>query len=122
VDAATRANLGGVKHEERVYLGMALMFRYSSRREGTQFDALFKLLTEDDAREAEVLGRAMRLGAMLWLGAHDAPGAFRWRPEKKSLTLSVEARARPLFGEVAQARLKALGQSMGAEAKVEFAE
>ena len=122
VDAATRANLGGVKHEERVYLGMALMFRYSSRREGTQFDSLFKLLTEDDAREAEVLGRAMRLGAMLWLGAHDAPGAFRWRPERKSLTLSVEARARPLFGEVAQARLKALGQSMGAEAKVEFAD
>ena len=122
VDAATRANLGGIKHEERVYLGLALMYRYSSRREGTRFDGLFKLLSEADAREAEVLGRAMRLGAMLWLGAHDAPGAFRWRPEKKALTLTVEARARPLFGEVAQARLKALGQAMGAEAKVEFAD
>lgn len=122
VDAATRANLGGIKHEERVYLGLALMYRYSSRREGTRFDALFELLSEADAREAEVLGRAMRLGAMLWLGAHDAPGSFRWRPERKALTLTVEARARPLFGEVAQARLRALGQAMGAEAKVEFAE
>ncbi|TNC47246.1 Ppx/GppA family phosphatase [Rubellimicrobium rubrum] len=120
VDAATRANLGGIKHEERVYMGLALMYRYSSRREGTRFDALFKLLSDADAREAEVLGRAMRLGAMLWLGAHDAPGVFRWRPEKKTLTLTVEARARPLFGEVAKSRLDALAQAMGAEAKVAF--
>lgn len=122
VDSATRANLGGIKHEERVYLGMALLYRYSSRYQGTRFDALFKLLSDADAKEAEVLGRAMRLGAMLWLGAHDAPGAFLWKPEKRTLTLSLEARARPLFGEVAQARLKALGQAMGAETKVVFAD
>nr|WP_246045422.1 Ppx/GppA family phosphatase [Rubellimicrobium roseum] len=120
VDAATRANLGGIKHEERVYLGLALMFRYSSRREGTRFDALFGLLSDEDAREAEVLGRALRLGAMLWLGAHDAPGSFRWKPEKKALTLTVEARARPLFGEVAKARFDALAQAMGATGKVAF--
>jgi exopolyphosphatase/guanosine-5'-triphosphate,3'-diphosphate pyrophosphatase len=58
---------------------------------------------------------------MLWLGAHDAPGEFRWRPDVKALLLTIEARARPLFGEVAQSRLKALGQAMGAEAKVAFA-
>lgn len=120
VDAVTRANLGGIKHEERVYLGLSLMFRYSSRRDPGRYDALFRLLAEREAREAEVLGRAMRLGAMLWLGAHDAPGEFRWRPEKRQLTLRVEPRARPLFGEVAQARLKALGQALGAEARVEF--
>jgi exopolyphosphatase/guanosine-5'-triphosphate,3'-diphosphate pyrophosphatase len=122
VDAATRANLGGIKHEERVYLGLALMFRYSSRREAGRYDALFRLLSEADAREAEVLGRAMRLGAMLWLGAHDAPGAFHWRPERRQLALRLEGRARPLFGEVAQARLRALGQAMGADARVEFAD
>jgi exopolyphosphatase/guanosine-5'-triphosphate,3'-diphosphate pyrophosphatase len=122
-DNATRANLGGLKHEERVYLGLALLYRYSSRREGTRFDALFRLLSEADAREAEVLGRAMRLGAMLWLGAHDAPGAFRWRPEKRTLELRLEARAKPLWGEVAQARLAALGAAMGAKAtSVAFAE
>ncbi len=122
VDLATRANLGGIKHEERAYLGLALMFRYSSRRDVSRYDELFRLLSPPDAREAEVLGRAMRLGAMLWLGAHDAPGAFQWRPEKRQLTLHVEARARPLFGEVAHARLRALGQAMGAEARVEFAD
>jgi exopolyphosphatase/guanosine-5'-triphosphate,3'-diphosphate pyrophosphatase len=41
-------------------------------------------------------------------------------PATRELTLRVEARARPLFGEVAQARLRALGQAMGAEARVEF--
>jgi exopolyphosphatase/guanosine-5'-triphosphate,3'-diphosphate pyrophosphatase len=121
VDLATRANLGGIKHEERAYLGLALMFRYSSRRDVSRYEGLFKLLTPDDAQQAEVLGRAMRLGAMLWLGAHDAPGAFRWRPEKRQLLLTVEGRARPLFGEVARSRLAALGQAMGAEARVEFA-
>jgi exopolyphosphatase/guanosine-5'-triphosphate,3'-diphosphate pyrophosphatase len=117
-DNATRANLGGLKHSERVYLGMALQYRYSSRSEGSSYDRLFGFLTEPEQREAEVLGRAMRLGAMLWLGAHDAPGSFRWKPQKKQLQLMLEARARPLFGEVAQARLNGLANAMGAVASV----
>jgi exopolyphosphatase / guanosine-5'-triphosphate,3'-diphosphate pyrophosphatase len=121
-DNATRANLGGLKHEERVYLGLALLYRYSSRREGTRLADMFRLLSDADAREAEILGRAMRLGAMLWLGAHDAPGALHWHPERKELEFELEARARPLFGEVAQARLSALAQSMGATASLRTAE
>lgn len=121
-DNATRANMGGIKHEERVYLGLALLYRYSSRREGTPWDRLFSLLSAADAKEAEVLGRAMRLGAMLWLGAHDAPGAFRWRADRRALELTIEARARPLWGEVAAARLNALGAALGAKASVAFAD
>jgi exopolyphosphatase/guanosine-5'-triphosphate,3'-diphosphate pyrophosphatase len=117
-DTATRANLGGIKHEERVFLGLALLYRYSSRRPGPPYEALFRLLPEAEAREAEVLGRAMRLGAMLWLGAHDAPGRFRWRPERRVLELEIEPRAWPLWGEVAEARLMSLAQAMGAEASV----
>ncbi len=117
-DNATRANLGGLKHVERVFLGMALLHRYSSRREGSRYEKLFSFLTEEETREAEVLGRAMRLGAMLWLGAHDAPGSFKWKPQKKQLQLVLEARARPLFGEVALARLNNLASAMGATASV----
>jgi exopolyphosphatase / guanosine-5'-triphosphate,3'-diphosphate pyrophosphatase len=115
-DNATRANLGGLKHGERVFLGMALLHRYSSRREGSRYERLFSFLDADETREAEVLGRAMRLGAMLWLGAHDAPGSLRWRPRTRELELELEARARPLFGEVAQARLNNLAGAMGATA------
>jgi exopolyphosphatase / guanosine-5'-triphosphate,3'-diphosphate pyrophosphatase len=117
-DNATRANLGGLKHAERVFLGMALLYRYSSRSEGSSYQRLFGFLTDTEMREAEVLGRAMRLGAMLWLGAHDAPGSFRWKPMKKQLQLVLESRARPLFGEVAQSRLNGLANAMGAEVSV----
>jgi exopolyphosphatase / guanosine-5'-triphosphate,3'-diphosphate pyrophosphatase len=117
-DNATRANLGGLKHGERVFLGLALLHRYSNKREGSRYENLFSLLTDAEVREAEVLGRAMRLGAMLWLGAHDAPGAFKWNPEKKKLQLVLQSRARPLFGEVAQARLNNLASAMGAQASV----
>ena len=117
-DNATRANLGGLKHEERVYLGLALLHRYTNKRDQSRYENLFRLVTPDNIREAEVLGRAMRLGAMLWLGAHDAPGTFLWRAERKTLELRLQPRAAPLFGEVAQARFNALGQAMGAETKV----
>jgi exopolyphosphatase/guanosine-5'-triphosphate,3'-diphosphate pyrophosphatase len=117
-DNVTRANLGGLKHGERVFLGLALLHRYSNRREGSRYEALFRLLTDADIREAEVLGKAMRLGAMLWLGAHDAPGEFRWKPGRKTLDLVLQARARPLWGEVARARLNSLAATLGATARV----
>jgi exopolyphosphatase/guanosine-5'-triphosphate,3'-diphosphate pyrophosphatase len=115
-DNATRANLGGLKHGERVFMGLALLHRYSNRREGSRHERMFALLTEQEARDAAILGKAMRLGAMLWLGAHDAPGRFLWRPGKKQLELVLEARARPLWGEVAQARFQNLAAAMGAQA------
>ena len=36
-DNATRANLGGLKHSERVLSGPGLLHRYSNNREGTRF-------------------------------------------------------------------------------------
>jgi exopolyphosphatase/guanosine-5'-triphosphate,3'-diphosphate pyrophosphatase len=46
-DNATRANLGGLTHGERVYLGLALLHRYKSNRAGTNFNAeLLTLLPE----------------------------------------------------------------------------
>jgi len=121
-DNATRANLGGLKHAERVLLGVALLHRYSNRREGSRYESMFSLLSDEEMRTAEILGKAMRLGAMLWVGAHDAPGAFNWRPAKKLLELVLELRAKPLFGEVAAARLNALAQSLSATARVTYSE
>ncbi len=117
-DNATRANLGGLKHNERIALGLALLYRYSGKRAGMRYEPLFGLLSEDERREAEVLGRAMRLGAMLWLGAHDAPGVLKWSPSKRKLQLLLERRAEPLFGEVARARFLNLGAAMQADTGV----
>jgi exopolyphosphatase/guanosine-5'-triphosphate,3'-diphosphate pyrophosphatase len=117
-DNATRANLGGLKHRERVFLGLSLLHRYSNKREGSRFEKIFQLLSVEDLQEAEVLGKAMRLGAMLWLGAEETPGELIWRPKKRDLELVLSAHARPLFGEVAQSRLNALAASLRATVNV----
>ncbi len=117
-DNATRANLGGLKHSERIYLGLALLHRYSNKREGTRFEDLYDLLQPDLQREAEVVGKAMRFGAMLWMQNRDEMGAFTWRPKRRELLLDLSAAAEPLFGEVAQARLSALASALAADLSV----
>ena len=117
-DNATRANLGGLKHWERVFLGLALLHRYTNRREGSRLEPLFALLSADQIAGAEVLGKAMRLGAMLWLKDGTAPGALDWQRDAGTLTLRLSPGAEALFGEVAEARLRSLAASLGAEAQV----
>ena len=118
-DNATRANLGGLKHSERVYLGLALLHRYRNKREGTRFDPLFALLDDKSKAEAEVLGKAMRFGAMLWMQKDARIGSLRWYPKKKLLRLALPEAARALFGEVAEARFMSLAQSLGSDVTVE---
>ena len=121
-DNATRANLGGLKHRERVFLGLSLLHRYSNKREGSRFEKIFRLLTVEELQQAEVLGKAMRLGAMLWLGADETPGELKWRPKKRDIELVLSDHARPLFGEVAQNRFNALASSLRATVSVRFLE
>jgi exopolyphosphatase/guanosine-5'-triphosphate,3'-diphosphate pyrophosphatase len=119
-DNATRANLGGMTHAERVYLGLALLHRYKSSRTGTGFDpALLDLLPEAQVREAEILGRAMRFGAMFAVANPSEHGTLAYRSKRKELILTLHTDAgRDLFGEVAQARFKALAAAMECEAIV----
>ncbi len=117
-DNATRANLGGLKHSERIFLGLALLHRYSNKREGTRFEPMFRLLDPAAIHQAEVAGKAMRFGAMLWLNQHSSIGEMRWFPKKKLLELHLTAAASPLFGEVAQARFLSLATSLGAQTDV----
>lgn len=119
-DNATRANLGGLKHSERVYLGLALLTRYTNKTDATLFDPLFAMLSAKQRREAEVLGKAMRLGAMLWINADERPGTLKWSKKKDVLTLTLNAHARPLFGEVAEVRLNTLASAIGATPVVKF--
>ncbi|MFL4471995.1 Ppx/GppA family phosphatase [Tateyamaria armeniaca] len=117
-DNATRANLGGLKHSERIFLGLALLHRYTNKREGTHFEELYDLIDEKTKVEAEVLGKAMRFGAMLWMDKDANLGEFRWYPKKKQLELRLAPNAMPLFGEVAEARLNSLAASLQAEVTV----
>ncbi|WP_372884249.1 Ppx/GppA family phosphatase [Shimia sp.] len=120
-DYATRANLGGLRHSDRVYLGLALLHRYRNRREGTRFQDLYALLDEKMVQQAEVLGKAMRFGAMLWIDGSDDMGRLKWHPKKKRLLLTLPRSATALYGEVAEARFLSLAQALGAETEVTIA-
>ena len=117
---ATRANLGGLSHEERIFLGLALLHRYRNSREGTRFEVLFPLLDEAGQKQAEILGKAMRLGAMLWADPDDETAQLHWSAKTKTLSLTLTAEASPLFGEVAEARLKSLASSLNANLRTDM--
>jgi len=117
-DNATRANLGGLKHSERVFLGLALLHRYSNKRENSRFSDLDSLISEKDKNDAEIVGKAMRFAAMLWLKKNARLGELRWFPKKKVLELRLSDEAAPLYGEVARSRFAALAAALGAEAVV----
>lgn len=121
-ETTTRANLGGLKHWERVYLGLSLLHRYKNSRSGSRFEPLFKLLSPALQTEAEIIGKAMRLGAMLWLSEKDRPGELLWNSRARRIELHLSKRAEPLFGEVAQARLQSLANSLNARNVVKIVE
>ncbi|MBT9384589.1 Ppx/GppA family phosphatase [Pseudooceanicola sp. CBS1P-1] len=120
-DNSTRANLGGLRHSERVFLGLALLHRYKNKREGTQFEELIGLLSEDDIKQAEILGKAMRFGAMIWPEKDAGIGQLNWYPKKKVLELELAEAAWPLYGEVAEARFKSLANALEAEVALKMA-
>lgn len=120
-DNATRANLGGLDHPGRVFLGLALLHRYKNSRAGSRMEPMVRLLDETRIAEAEVLGKAMRFGAMFAVADPAAAGALKLRPKKRELELSLTPLGTGLFGEVAEARFAALAQAMKCTPRVTHA-
>jgi exopolyphosphatase/guanosine-5'-triphosphate,3'-diphosphate pyrophosphatase len=120
-DNATRANMGGLKHSERIFMGLALMHRYSNKRENARFSDLIEMVDDKTRAEAEILGKAMRFGAMLWMHKVAELGEMRWFPKKKELHLRLSADMMPLYGEVAEARFTSLANSLEAQAIIKTA-
>jgi exopolyphosphatase / guanosine-5'-triphosphate,3'-diphosphate pyrophosphatase len=120
-DTATRANLAGLDHKGRVYLGLALRYRYKSTGTDSRLAPLLTLLDEDEVRHAIMLGRAMRFGAMLSIGGPEAAGELRYFPKKKVLELVLRPELRDLYGEVAQSRFEALAKALGVSASARIA-
>lgn len=117
-DYATRANLGGLTHGERVFLGLALLHRYKNSRSGTALEPLLDLLSPAEIREAEVLGKAMRFGAMFTADRPGSLGTLDWQPAARRLRLDLTPAAEVLFGEVAAVRFKALANALDAQTEI----
>ena len=113
-ETATRANLGGLDHVGRVFLGVSLLHRYKNSRAGSRFQSLFELLTDDQLRDAEILGKAMRFGSMFSLADPTDAASLTWDPQTRALDLRLNRLGDALFAEVAQARFTALASAMEA--------
>ncbi|UPV93978.1 Ppx/GppA family phosphatase [Paracoccus denitrificans] len=112
-DNVTRANMAALSHPERVFLGLSLLHRYKNSRANSPMAPLFALLSEKEIREAEVLGKALRFGAMFSVKDPAEAGTLKLQRKKKQLELKLTRTGRALLGEVAEARFRALAEAMG---------
>lgn len=117
-DITTRANLGGLDHPGRVYLGIALMYRYKTNGMRPRIKEIAALLPETDVSEAKMLGRALRFGAMFSMDGPENAGELRFYPKKAVLELVLERDMQALFTEVAEQRFAALANQIGATENV----
>ena len=113
-DNATRANLGGLDHPGRVFLALALFHRYKNSRAGAPHlnELAERLLLPDLISEAEVLGKAMRFGAMFSISSSLGACRIAKRPRERRLVFFLPRELSDLYGEVAQSRFHALARAM----------
>ena len=67
---------------------------------------------------AEVLGKAMRFGAMFSAAGPESAGALRWNEKKRVLRLALTPLGEGLFGEVTRSRFNALAAALRATGEV----
>lgn len=113
---ATRANLVGLGHQERIFLAVALIHRYKNKPNVDKLDELNALLSDEDQAQAEILGRTMRLGAMLGGPCVSLMGQLRMKGEV--LELVIDEQSADLMGEVVEHRLGSLAKALGKSAKM----
>ncbi|WP_444462555.1 exopolyphosphatase [Rhodobacter capsulatus] len=113
-DNVTRANMAALSHPERVFLGVSLLHRYKNSRAGSRFEPLFTLLSPEQLREAEILGKAMRFGAMFSIQDPGDAGELSYNETTNAIELRLTKRGAGLFGEVAEARFASLAAAMKA--------
>ncbi|MDZ7906293.1 MAG: Ppx/GppA family phosphatase [Cypionkella sp.] len=114
-DAATRANLGGLDHPGRIFLGLALVHRYKNSRSGSRLEPMCALLTPAEIQLAEVLGKAMRFGAMFAVRDPATVCQLSYDRVGTVLRVALNDEGRALLGEVALARLNSLASALGAQ-------
>lgn len=116
---ATQANLGGLTHEERVFLAVALAYRYKGAKDALRPEPSIQLLDDAMSADAQAVGRTIRLGAML-SGA--APGILKEcgiAKDGDTLKLTVPARHADLAAGPVERRLKSLATALGLNPQIE---
>jgi len=112
-ESVTRANIAGVDHAERVFLGLALLNRYKAVAPVEEVRRYGGLLPPERAADAAVLGRAMRLGSMLAGPSAAALAQATLTVEEPRVVLTLNGAAREFAGEAVERRLQTLADRLG---------
>ena len=111
-ETVTRTNLGGINHQGRIFLALALMSRYKKMDVSRSLKIPLLILGESRAEEAIILGRAMRLGAMVSGTSAVNLKKCKIFIKEKTLYLNLRKSGKDLAAGIVERRLKALADGM----------
>ena len=111
LESITRANIAGIDHQERVFLGIALLNRYSASG-AVDAGRYLPIIGPERAERAVILGRAMRLGAMLSGSATGVLDNTSLTIDADRLVLDLKGDVARFAGEAVERRLASLAQKM----------
>jgi exopolyphosphatase/guanosine-5'-triphosphate,3'-diphosphate pyrophosphatase len=112
-----RMPLTGIDHPGRAFLALSVFTRYDGAAEGSVTRPAWLLLTEDELREAYLLGLGLRL-AYTMSGGTDLLRRARLETDAKGVRLVVAARHRALIGEAVERRLDAIARALDRKATI----
>ncbi|MEO0344258.1 MAG: Ppx/GppA phosphatase family protein [Pseudomonadota bacterium] len=115
-DTAARANLAGLSHIDRVFLGIALMHRYAMRLSNPSYQAMSSLLAEEENTLARALGMAMRLGALFSSAGAEGLDDVTIARDGDALVLKLGSKAGAFDGEKVERRLSDVAVILGLKA------
>jgi exopolyphosphatase/guanosine-5'-triphosphate,3'-diphosphate pyrophosphatase len=119
-ESVTRANLGGLTHQERVFVGFALLNRYKSSGDTNVSPPSLVLLSETEKNDAAILGKAMRLGAMLSGGSLNLLRQVVLGVEDDTLVLKFQKDAAFHSGEVVEKRAASLANALNMTSRIDI--
>ena len=111
-ETVTRTNLGGINHEGRIFLALALMSRYKKMEVSKTLEGPLRILGESRAEEAIILGRAMRLGAMVSGTSSVNLKKCTLFKKHEVLYLNLKKSGKDLAAGIVERRLKALADGL----------
>lgn len=116
-DAVVRANIAGFDHAERIFLGLAILNRYRSAT-AEDIAPYVLLLSPERIEQAAVMGRAMRLGAMLSGSSTGVLDNTELRLESDRIVLVLRGVGREFAGEAVEKRLSSLASRLKLKAEL----
>jgi exopolyphosphatase/guanosine-5'-triphosphate,3'-diphosphate pyrophosphatase len=114
----SQAAIVGVDHPGRIFLALAVFFRYQGINTKQAPREFTDLLSEDDVDRARVLAGAMRLAYVLTGAMTGLLPKIKLYVEGKLLVLELPKKLSALYGESVEKRLKQLAGVMGLECEI----